>query len=304
MPQHAGARGLSIPRLREAFVAAWGLGRTGASEGQLDAALGRCVDTCAAAHPGFLVDAVRFGGALARGYREGRDALDWLEAVRAADLWLAVACEEGHPAALADFQRSMAPEVRRAAERSRKGPLDADDLIQLVWQKLFVGDAETPAKIREYAGEGDLKGWVRVIAVRSLVDASRKRSGGEAPASGDRAVELLFASGEDPELEYLKRHYRTEFQAAFTEAIGALEPEDRTSLRQSFVDRLSIDQIAHAQGIHRATAARRVQKARETLLSDTRKRLMAKLQLSRGELESVMRMIESQLHVSVGRLLR
>ena len=178
-----------------------------------------------------------------------------------------------------------------------------DDFKQEVRHKLFIGKEGAGPKIAEYSGEGDLKGWIRVVAVRSLVDVGRKRSGGEAPASGDRAVEVLFAGGDDPELEYLKRHYRLEFSAAFTDAIGALAPEDRTALRHHFVDKLTIDQIAHAQGIHRATAARRVQKAREDLLADTRRRLMTRLRLSRGELESVMRMIESQLHVSVGRLL-
>jgi hypothetical protein len=46
-----------------------------------------------------------------------------------------------------------------------------------------------------------------------------------------------------------------------------------------------------------------VQSAKATLLMETRRRLMAGLRLSRDELESVMRMIESQLHVSVLRLL-
>ena len=300
MPQQAGDP-LSVPTVRDAFIRAWGQAEP---EEALDRAVRRCLEAAAAAHPQLSNDAERFGEALARGKREGRSASRWLEEARAGDLWLALACESGSPAAIAEFQRAMAPEVRRAAQRSQRGPLDPEDLVQLVWQKLFVGDADAPPKIREYAGEGDLRGWVRVVAVRSLVDVARKRSGGEAPAAGERAVDLLFATGSDPELEYLKQHYRAEFAAAFTEAIAALEPEDRTSLRQHFVDRLSIDQVAHAQGIHRATAARRVQKARETLLSDTRRRLMAKLRLSRGELESVMRMIESQLHVSVARLLR
>ncbi len=291
---------MSAGRVSESFSRAWG---PPADPALLAPAVGGCVTAAQGAYPDLAVDPERFGAALARGRREGRTPEAWLAAVRAADLWLAVACEAGDAGALERFQRALAPEVRRAAQRSQRAPIDADDLVQLVWQKLFVGEPGAPPKIGEYAGEGDLKGWVRVVAVRSLVDVGRKRSGGEAPASAERAVEVLFAAGDDPELEYLKRHYRLEFSTAFTEAIAALAPEDRTALRHHFVDRLTIDQIAHAQGIHRATAARRVQKAREDLLADTRRRLMARLRLSRGELESVMRMIESQLHVSVGRLL-
>ncbi len=299
MPLHSGARSVALDEARKAFSEGWPAPPSAA----LDEALTRCLQAGAEAHPGIVPDLALFGGALARARREGRDPLGWLAAVRAADLWLACACERGDAAAIASFQRALAPEVRRAAQRSQRSPLDEEDLVQLVWQKLFVGDGESSPKIREYAGEGDLKGWLRVVAVRALVDVARKRSGGESPASGERAADMLFAAGADPELAYLKQHYRVEFAAAFTEAIGALDPEDRTSLRPHFVDRLTVDQIASVHGIHRATAARRVQKAREALLSDTRKRLMARLRLSRGELESVMRMIESQLHVSVGRLL-
>ncbi len=270
---------------------------------RVERALARCVETALTVHGAFAPPPATFGAALARGVRAAEAALGWLDACPAADLWLAAACEAGDRHALAAFERLYGPEVRRAATRTRKGPIDPEDLVQLVWQKLLVGDRESGAKIRDYTGEGDLKSWVRVVAVRALVDATRKRSGAEAPASTERAAELLFAAGGDPELEYLKRHYRFEFAGAFSEALAGLVPEDRTALRQHLVDRLTVDQIAAAHGVHRATAARWVQRSREALLSDTRRRLMARLRLSRGELESVMRMIESQLHVSVIRML-
>lgn len=300
MPLHSGADSSFYAEARTAFLAACPSARVGPD---LDALLSRAIVEARAVHPAVRPKAATFGAALARGVRDGRDPLSWLDQVRVPDLWLATACEAGDAEAMATFERALAPEVRRAAQRSQTSTLDGDDLLQLVRQKLFVEASEGGAKIREYAGEGDLKGWVRVVAVRLLVDVGRKKSGGEAPASGERAVDMLFTADADPELEYLKRHYRAEFATAFTEAIASLDPEDRTSLRQSLVDGLNIDQIAHAHGVHRATAARRVQKAREALLSDTRMRLMARLRLSRGELESIMRMIESQLHVSVGRLL-
>ena len=75
-------------------------------------------------------------------------------------------------------------------------------------------------------------------------------------------------------------------------------------LRAHFVHGLNIDEIAAAHGVHRATAARRLAKAREDLLRDTRRILLARLSLSRDELASVMRLIESKLHVSVERLLQ
>lgn len=256
-----------------------------------------------AAWPGVLVSPEVFFGALGRGVAAAGDVLAELPALRCEDVWLAVACAAAHPAALDAFARFTEPELHRIVGRAKRGAMDHEDLRQLVWQKLFVPARGEQPKILEYAGQGDLRAWFRVVATRVYVDASRKRSGQEEAHDGSSAADALFAENGDPEMDYLKRHYRGAFVDAFTAALAALPAEERTALRQQLVDRIGIDQIAATLGVHRATAARRVQKAREALLADTRRRLMIGLGLSRVELESVMRMIESQLHVSVGRLL-
>jgi RNA polymerase sigma-70 factor (ECF subfamily) len=74
-------------------------------------------------------------------------------------------------------------------------------------------------------------------------------------------------------------------------------------LRQSVVHGLNIDQIAAVFGVHRATAARRVERAREALLAATRKSLMSRLSIDRTEFESVMALIKSRLDVSIHRVL-
>jgi RNA polymerase sigma-70 factor (ECF subfamily) len=79
--------------------------------------------------------------------------------------------------------------------------------------------------------------------------------------------------------------------------------EDRNVLRYHFAHGLTIDQIGALYHVHRATAARRVAKARDELLAGTRRRLMARLALNRADLDSVMRLIESSIHVSLRRVL-
>ncbi len=81
----------------------------------------------------------------------------------------------------------------------------------------------------------------------------------------------------------------------------ALSPGERNLLRQHFSDGLTVDEIGALHGVHRATAARRVAKARSQLFAGTRRTLMDNLGLNRSELDSVMRMIESNVHVSVQR---
>ena len=70
------------------------------------------------------------------------------------------------------------------------------------------------------------------------------------------------------------------------------------------LDGLSIDQLAAFYRVHRATTARWIEAARQAVLDGTRKELIRRLQLSRSELDSVMRLIGSQLDVSLSRVLK
>jgi len=70
------------------------------------------------------------------------------------------------------------------------------------------------------------------------------------------------------------------------------------------MERLSIDQIGALYHLHRATAARRVVKAREALLTATRTALAARLGLTTEQLESVLQLIASRMDASVERLLK
>jgi RNA polymerase sigma-70 factor (ECF subfamily) len=65
----------------------------------------------------------------------------------------------------------------------------------------------------------------------------------------------------------------------------------------------TVDQIATVYQVHRATAARWVAKAREELARKTRDALRKRLELSQSQFESVVRMIESQIDLSIERLL-
>lgn len=223
--------------------------------------------------------------------------LDSLARAKAGDLYLALACARGMPEALREFDAAHGEELRQLA--ARESTRDADDVVQLVRERLFTGDAP---RIAEYAGQGDLRRWLRVTVTRLVIDVGRKRS--EAPpAEPDALVLALPDPSDDPEIAYLKRHYSDEFRAAFEAAVGGLSPAERNVLRWYYVQGLGIDQIAATRGMHRATAARQVQRAREALLAATRRRLGERLGLGESELESVMRMIESQVQVSVRRVL-
>lgn len=265
---------------------------------EIGALLCDVVSTAAAAFPDVDVPADGFVRHLIEKLPAGKPPVEAILGLRGPDLYLAYACSRGEPAALAVFEATFASELKIVLSRARSGGLDPLDVRQVCLEKLFA--AERP-KIAEYSGQGDLRGWLRVTLLRTLIDMARKR-GSRAEASEEQILEVP-APGNDPELEYLKRLYRGEFKRAFEEAALALSAEDRNVLRYHYAHGLTIDQIGALYSVHRATAARRVAKARAELLAETRRRLGTRLKLSSDELDSVMRMIESDVHMSLTRVL-
>jgi RNA polymerase sigma-70 factor (ECF subfamily) len=236
--------------------------------------------------------------------RDTETVASFWEHLRPGDLYLACACARGLSAAIEKFEQTYGGEIGRTARRFERRGLAADDLHQLLRNKLFAAQPGEAPRIASYTGQGFLQNWVRVTTTRTFIDAVRPQADTPEIPIADELVAMLPESGADPELELLKRQNLAHFKAAFAEAVGTLEASDRVVLRQHIVERLTIDQIGALYRTHRATAARRVVKAREALLAATRASLAKRLGLSEEQLESVLALIASRMDVSVDRLLR
>jgi len=236
--------------------------------------------------------------------KDAETVTSFWEHLRPADLYLACGCARGISAAIEKFELTFGGEIGRTARRFERRGLAADDLHQLLRNKLFAAQPGEAPKIASYTGQGFLQNWVRVTTTRTFIDATRPQADTPEIPIADELVAMLPESGADPELELLKRQHLDHFRAAFAEAVGTLEASDRVVLRQHIVERLTIDQIGALYRTHRATAARRVVKAREALLAATRTALAKRLGLSEEQLESVLALIASRMDVSVERLLR
>jgi len=228
-----------------------------------------------------------------------------LEGLRPADLYLACGCAKQVPGAIAAFDRDYMREVDIALARMRIGPPRLADVKQLVRQRLFVGGGTAGAptsagKISEYAGRGDLRRWVRSVAVRTCLNDLRKGKR-EVLVDDDHLIAQHAIAADDPEVEYMKRTYSNEFKAAFSQALAGLGPREQTLLRYHHVDNLNIDEIGAIYRIHRVTAFRWLEKAKEQLVRSTLEILRARLKLPASELDSVLRMIRSQIHLSLVR---
>jgi RNA polymerase sigma-70 factor (ECF subfamily) len=232
----------------------------------------------------------------------GRVASAELDAARVADLWAACACGTGDGRAIAEVEARYFPDVDAALGKMGLSADRIGEVKQGLRRLLFVGnpDAQTAPRITEYRGTGDLRAWLRVTAMRAALKLLRKENR-ETPT--DDALLEARAQQDDPELAYMKAAYRASFKVAFQEALESLLPRERTLLKQQVVDGLGIDELGALYQVHRATAARWVQSAREKLLLRTRRTFMLNARISSDECESIMRMVRSQLDMSLQRRL-
>lgn len=220
-----------------------------------------------------------------------------LASLRVEELALALACARGDAGALRAFEQHHGRDIALALSRAGIDAAAADDVAQLVRSRLFVGD---PPRIAAFSGRGELANWVRTVAVRVAISSRR----GRAPL--DRAtasVPSRLPIDDDPELAWLREHHRDAFKAAFTQALSQLDDEARALLRFKFLDGLTLDALAQLFGTHRATIARRVARLRDQLADELCAAFGTQPGITRAQLESIAKLLRSDLDLSLSRLL-
>lgn len=212
------------------------------------------------------------------------------------ELFLAWWCSTGAAAALQAFEREHGPELRRLAARFRE--LSADELLQHLRIKLFLGGPEAAPRILEFRGSGSLRGWLRVTAVRAFVDLQRSH----APRARERELEdsELFW---DPRGGQVSQEVAAAIKRGFAVAVGKLAPRERVFLRHVYVDRHTLEQIAATYSIHRATVARVLAAARARLVEEARAAAAAELGGDGDELDTAIRALNSHVELSLSRVL-
>ncbi len=217
------------------------------------------------------------------------------------DLFLTAACLRGDTAAIAILHREHLAQVPLFVARVMRG-LDksaVDDLVQAVAEKLLVSKGDRPARLADYAGQGPLGGWIRVVSTRMALRVIKK--GDDLAPEGD-APEVPV--GKEPELDHLRVNYKERFKAAFEAAFQKLDKEQRLLLRLHSSGTVRGDDMARMLGIDRSTAMRKLARAREVLFDATRDALMAEAGISSNEFRSIARAVQSQIDVTLSRVLQ
>jgi RNA polymerase sigma-70 factor (ECF subfamily) len=163
---------------------------------------------------------------------------------------------------------------------------------------MVVGERDAP-RIAGYRGAGPLRAWAAIAAQRAALHAKREHAG----APTDDALADLIDREPDPELRSLRRLYRAELRDALAGALAGLPDRARAVLRLRFVDGLELAEIGRLHRVHESTAARWLAAAVDDVATATRARLIEQLAVT-GELAArVARVVQSQLELSIARLL-
>lgn len=223
-----------------------------------------------------------------------RGDLDLAERLRVDEVWLAHRCMVNDPHAQALLEREYLSKVPLVL----KGLGDAafqDDVLQELRLALFLEDS----RLAQYEGRGSLLGWLRSVCHRLALTRLRLSSAHAPVAPGaDDVIDSRSA-----EQQLLRQGDRAAFTAALLDGLGALPDQERAVLRLNLVEGLNIDLIGELFGVHRATAARWLARAKEQLARSVREGMTTRLSLSEPELSALMTSLEANLDVSVRRYL-
>lgn len=229
-------------------------------------------------------------------------AIDVADSPHLADVALAFACAEQSPTALAAFERRYGGDYAGALSRLSLSRSEIDEVAQTVRERLFVARPGLAPKILNYAGRGALVAWLRAVIVRAGIDLRRTRAREpDRPGDAEPLMDLTAAT-DDPELESLRARYQQPFREAFRDALLALPQDERNALRLNVAEGLNIEQIGVIYGVHRATVARWIARAREGIAAQTRQLLAARLGMPAPEIESLVRLCQSRLDVGFSAL--
>ncbi len=215
------------------------------------------------------------------------------------DLVLVSACLGGDAVALEMFVAAYGDDIDVAARKGASAGVDPEELRATMMEQLFVD----PRKAAQYSGRSELRRWLRVVVSRWVVDRIRRAAVRPAMKATDPAVLADAMQTRDPELRYLGEKYREPVRASLEVAFGKLTARERNLMRLRLLEGWGHDKLAARYGVHRTSAARWVGEAQRSLLQHARATMRDAYGIASGEFDTIARAVQSQLHLSLHRIL-
>ncbi len=239
------------------------------------------------------------------------DIVTFVQEIRADDLCLIVACENGDERAWEDLVTNFDSTVKSAARKMSANNEDAEDLASSIWAELYGlrqdADGNKKSKLAYYSGRGSLAGWLRAVVSQLAVDQFRKTSK-FVQIEEDREFENLASEAahsnnnhhgshnENPEDLLTEKQTSSDVSEALTAAIAELDAEDRLILKLYYFDDLKLKDIAATFGYHEATASRKLTR----IQTDIRKSVEKQLRTRHGWTDSEVKRHLSNTAASLG----
>ncbi|RKH66524.1 sigma-70 family RNA polymerase sigma factor [Corallococcus sp. AB049A] len=259
------------------------------------------LERCEAAWPGVRLEPGAFVAHLALHTPSGEPPAQAVSSLQAEDLYLALAAVEGQRAAMDALESAVLVPAGRAVRRVEDSDAFVDEVLQLTRLRLLVEEGGRAPRLTEYAGRGPLRRWSEAVALGIALSLKRRP---ERSTPLDDALIAADLGAADPELEHIRHRYRPAFRAAFTEALAKLPPRDRNLLRMGLVQGLGVESLGALHQVHASTVSRWMAKAREALLEHTRLALARRLALNTSQLDSLLRVLDGSLELSLASLLK
>ncbi len=243
---------------------------------------------------------------------------EFIDALRADDLCLIIACEKGNEAAWNDLVKNFDSTVKSAARKISNNAEDAEDLASSIWAELYGlkhdKDGKLKTKLSYYSGRGSLAGWLRAVVSQLAIDGFRKTSkfvqieetrefenlANESSENSDNA-KIIHASG-NPEENFSAKQTQKDVSNALRQAINNLEAEDKLILKLYYFDDLKLKDIGNTLGFHEATASRKIVRIQTEVRKSVEKILIAEYGWKREEIKRYLTDAASKLDVGLERM--
>jgi RNA polymerase sigma-70 factor (ECF subfamily) len=216
------------------------------------------------------------------------------------DLFLACAALAAVPGAVARLRERHRPHLARALRRFGSGEAFVEEVEQRLWDGLLVGRTGAP-RLAAYSGTGPLERWLSVAAQRIAITVMRHEDA-ESRARNEAAAQAQFL-GPDPEIEAIRVQYQRPFQRAVDVAVLVLDDREKVLYRMHFVQKLTLEQIGKAYGVHHTTVLRWLRAAGDRVLEQVKRLLRSELDLAQPEFDSLVRLLISQLDLDISNVL-
>jgi len=199
------------------------------------------------------------------GLERGEAVEDYLEALRAEDLALAIACRANVAEAWEAFIEKYRPALYASARAICRDETMGRELADSMWAELYGVDAKGAqhrSLLDYFHGRSSVATWLRAVIAQRHVDGIR---GARRFESLDETTprESVAEDSDPPEPGHSRM--MAIFAAVLSAAIGALAPKDRMRLGYYYRDELTLRQIARAMGEHESTVSRNLERTRREL---------------------------------------